>query len=117
MVIARLDEIMPKIELPFSVEVSFEIYDNTMSIDIWLPHKTIIPKQISFLASSGRINYKDKTQIQINKQYLEVCAGIIMRVLCAIYVNIPSLDKSCLNCISREGINDEALITLVAGRE
>ena len=36
MVIARLDEVIPKIGLPFPVEVNFEIYNNTMLIYLWL---------------------------------------------------------------------------------
>ncbi len=116
-VFAKLDAQMIKINFPFPLTVDVEMCRNTPRLQIWLPPKSIIPKQLTELQPSGRPNYIDKEIRAINKQYVELCMAILMKVACFVYANIPSFDILYLNGMSKENANNDCLIMMSLTRD
>lgn len=103
-IVLRLDNEMGKLDLPFPLEVDIDIYKNTPLLKVWLPPKTIIPTQATNLLASGRLAYEEKETRAINKQYLELCSAILVRVAAKIYENIPGFDNGCVYGLRRENL-------------
>lgn len=68
------------------------------------------------MTESGKIQYDKKESIEINKQYAELCAAILMRVGSLIFSKVPSMTKACIQGISREGARNECLMTFKMDR-
>ncbi|WP_346356241.1 hypothetical protein [Azotosporobacter soli] len=116
-VFAKLDAQMITINFPFPLTVDVELCKNIPSMQVWFPPKTIIPKQTSELQPSGRPIYTDKEMRAINKQYVELCAAILMQVACFVFANIPSFQTLYLSGMSKENANNECLIAMRLERE
>ncbi|MPM62769.1 hypothetical protein SDC9_109647 [bioreactor metagenome] len=81
------------------------------------PPKTIIPTQNSNLLSSGRLSYEKKEIRAINKQYLELCAAILVRVTAKVYENIPGFDRGCVCGFRREHSQNDCFLAARVDRE
>lgn len=102
-IVLRLDTVLPKLGLPFPVEVTIDLFCNVPLIKVWLPSKTVIPSQTCELIPSGRLKYEDKDLRNINKQYLELCAAVMLQIMSETYANIPVFDRGYICGMSREG--------------
>lgn len=116
-IMLRLDNVLPKMDIPFPVEVDIDIYENVPLVKVWLPTKAIIPVQTSKLHASGRLLYEEKEQRVINKQYLELCAALLMRVVAKAYENIPSFEHGYIWGMSREHLQNSCLICATIDRD
>lgn len=116
-IVLRLDNVLTKLSLPFPLEIDVDIYNNIPVIKVWLPPKLIIPTQSCTILSSGRIEYEEKEQRFINKQYLELCTSILMRVAAAIYANIPVFNDGYVWGMGKEYMQNICYFTIVANRE
>lgn len=106
----KMETGLRKLNLFFDLTIEIDLYHNIPSIKVWLPSKNIIPNTICALQSSGRTSFTEKEARVINKQYLELCAGIFIKVLAAIYSHIPSFSTAYIYGMSKEGMNTECLI-------
>lgn len=116
-VMLRLDEVLPKMGLPFPINVVIDLYDNIPYIKVWLPPKSVIPKQQSSLTPGSAIQYTEKEMREINKQYMELCAGLLVTILSVAYENVPSFNKGYAAAMTKEGLEDSCLIYLEFDRE
>lgn len=116
-VILRLDSVLSSLDIPFYLEVDIEVFNKIPLVKVWFPPKTIIPIQVSNLLPSGRIAYEEKEQKSINKQYVELCAAIIVQVICKVYENIPGFDKGYVLGISKECLQNDCLVAAEINRE
>jgi len=116
-ILARLDEVLSKMIMPSPIELNIDILNNILLVRVWLPDKVVIPTHISSLSSAGRVRYEQKEPRQINKQYIELCAAIVMQVIACIYENIPSIDKSYFQGFIKGDTQDECVIDLVVDRD
>jgi len=78
-VVMTIDEYLPRLALPFPLDVDVDMLGNIVQLKVWLPARTIIPQERTALTESGKIQYDKKESIEINKQYAELCAAILMR--------------------------------------
>lgn len=111
-IMLRLDAVLSTVDLPFPVAVDIDLYEGVPLVKVWLPPKTIIPHQTSELLTSGRISYTEKEQRTINKQYMELCCSLLIRIAVVIYENIPSFDKGYLRGMTNTGLNNECLFAV-----
>ncbi|WP_371381465.1 hypothetical protein [Sporomusa aerivorans] len=114
---SRLDEALNRLKLPVIAEVDIEFHANTPLIKVWLPSKGVIPKQICELLPSGRLQYQDKDTRVFNKQYFELCAGIILQVAATILANIPSFAVIYAAGIAKNEFSDDCVLTVKIPRE
>ncbi|MBC8015208.1 MAG: hypothetical protein H7X79_05630 [Sporomusaceae bacterium] len=106
----KIENVLAQLKVPFNLNVEIEIYNNIPSVKIWLPPTSIIPDQICIKQSSGRLIFKEKEIRAINKQYLELCAAIVIKVMSSIYSHIPTLNISYVYGMSKQKKNIECLI-------
>ena len=111
-VVMTIDEYLPGLALPFPMDVDADLHGNIVQLKVWLPAKAIIPSERTTLSETGKIQYEKKESIEINKQYAELCAAILMRVVTVLFSKIPSIVKTYLHGMSREGAGQECLMTL-----
>jgi len=116
-IVLRLDSVLPKLGLPVPIDVNIDIYENIPLIKVWLPSKSIIPNQICSLLPSGRVKYTDKEPRSINKQYIELCAAIIMQIMSAIYANVPSFERAYVRGFLKSVPDNDCLIDIQLDRE
>lgn len=116
-VVLRLEEIFKQKTLPFYLNIDIDLYNNIPLVKIWLPDKTVIPIQEATLLSNGRVNYKDKDMREINRQYIEVCAAVIIQVIAFIYINIPSFDVGYATGLIEGETDNACLINVKFNRE
>ena len=115
-VVMTIDEYLPRLALPFPLDVDADLLGNVVQLKVWLPAKTIIPQERTSLTESGKIQYDKKESIEINKQYAELCAATLMRVGSVLFSIIPSMAKACIQGMSREGARNECLMTFKMDR-
>ena len=116
-VLAKIESVFLKIPFPFYVSVDIELYEDIPAVKVWLPPKSLIPTQICTLTSSGRLNFEDKSIRVINRQYLELCSALIMKIMSAIYGNVPTFNIGYVYGISKEGHDIECLLANKFDRE
>jgi len=110
--IVVLDAAIPKIKLPFPMDVDMDIYGGIILVKAWFPLKSIIPNERTALTENGRILYKKKESTEINKQYVELCAAILMQIITTLCAKIPNVEKIYVRGMTKEGERDECLIAL-----
>lgn len=116
-IFVKLDSVLTKIGFPFPLNVDIDVYNNIYRVQVWLPPKTIIPKQTCTLQNSGRPNHSDKETRTINKQYLELCCAIMMQIITVVYAHIPTFDEVYFNGMSKEKVDIECLLAIKTTRE
>jgi len=109
-IFTKIEKVLAEIKVPVNLSVEIELYNNIPSVKIWLPLTSIIPDQICLQQPSGRLMFKEKEMRAINKQYLELCSAIIIKIMSAIYSHIPTFDIGYVYGMSKEGKNIECLI-------
>jgi hypothetical protein len=114
--VMTIDEYLPKLSLPFPVDVDIDLFGNIMQVRVWLPGKALIPAERTSLSETGKIQYESKEALEINKQYAELCAALLMQVGTILFARIPTLGKIYLSGMSRDGDKKECLITLKMDR-
>ena len=115
-VILTLDQFMPQISLPFPLDLDIDLYGRIFVIRVWLPPKALVPSERSSLTEAGRIQYEKKESLEINKQYAELCAGLMMQVACTLFSRIPTVDRVYVHGMSKEGRQDDCLMTMQLDR-
>ena len=115
-VVMTIDEFLPKLALPFPLDVNMDLFGNVILVRVWFPSKAIIPAERTSLAESGKIQYEKKESPEINKQYAELCAATLMQVGALLFGRIPTLGKLYCNGMSREGDKKECLMALKVER-
>ena len=114
--ISVLDQCFSKIRLPFPMDVDFDIYGGVILVKVWLPLKSVIPYERTSLTESGRIQYEKKESTEINKQYAELCAAILMQVSTVLYAKLPNIERVYIWGMSKESEKDECLISMQLSR-
>lgn len=109
-VILKIDAVVSKIPLPFLLDVDIEIYQNIPRVRVWLPNRSIIPHTICEMLPSGRLKYTEKELLEINRQYLELCASLLVKVMSEIYAHVPSFDKGYICGISKEDLQNHCIM-------
>lgn len=116
-IFSKIENVLGKFKYFIPVSAEIDLYNNIPSIKVWLPPKTVIPVAICALQASGRSTFTDKEVRVINKQYLELCAGILMQIVSVIYAHIPTFRTGYIYGMSKEGLNTECLIGSKIERE
>ncbi|WP_378956449.1 hypothetical protein [Pelosinus sp. sgz500959] len=116
-VFAKIENVLDQLNFFFDTSVEIDLYHNIPSIKVWFPPKTIIPNITCVVQSSGRPTFTEKEMRVINKQYLELCAGILIKIMSVIYAHIPVFQTAYIYGMSRESGNAECFIESKAERE
>ena len=114
--IMTIDEYLPKLVLPFPLDVDLDLQGSIIRMKAWLPAKMIIPTERTSLAESGKIQYEKKESIQINKQYAELCAAILMQLSAVLFAKIPTLGKLYVAGMNKDGGREECIIAMIMDR-
>ena len=116
-VLAKIENVLSSVPFYFNLSVEIELYKKIPGIKVWLPSKSLIPTQICTLAPSGRPSYEEKNMRTINRQYLELCAGIIMKIMSVIYSHIPTFEIAYIYGMTKESQGIECLFACKMDRE
>lgn len=116
-VLAKIEAVLSQSSFPFYLSVEIGLYNDIPSVKVWLPPKSLIPTQICTLTSAGRLNYEDKSARVINRQYLEVTAALVVKIMSIIYCYIPTFNIGYVYGMSKEEQNTECLIAAKFDRE
>ncbi len=116
-ILAKIERVLLGIAFPFYLSVDIELYNDIPAVKIWLPPKSLIPIQICTLTSAGRLNFEDKSIRVINRQYLELCAALVIKIMSTIYSHIPTFNTGYVYAMSKEGLNVECLIAAKLDRQ
>ncbi|WP_425057798.1 hypothetical protein SCACP_23390 [Sporomusa carbonis] len=114
---SRLDYALNQLKLPVVVEVDIDFYGNIFFVKVWLPPKTVVPRQACELLASGRIQYQDKDARVFNKQYFELCVAIVLQIMSTIFANIPSFQEGYAAGMVKSEFSDDCVISLKIPRE
>ncbi|QDR81118.1 MgtC/SapB family protein [Sporomusa termitida] len=114
---SRLDEVLNQLRLPMVVEVDIDFHVNIPLIRVWLPPKTVIPRQTCEMLPSGRIQYQDKDSRVYNKQYFELCAAIMLQIAAAVLANIPSFQEAYAAGIVNSEFSDDCILAVRVARD
>lgn len=115
-VILVLDEFLTQLPLPFPMDIDVSLNRRVFLIQAWLPPKVIIPAERSSLTESGKIHYEKKDSIEINKQYAELSAAILVQICSTLLSRIPAVDQVYACGISKDDRQDECLMGMKLNR-
>lgn len=116
-ILAKIEKVVSGISFPFYLSIEIELYNDIPLVKIWLPPKSLIPSQICTLTTAGRLNFEDKSVRVINRQYLELCASLVIKIMSTIYGHIPTFNTGYVYAMSKESQNIECLIASKLDRE
>lgn len=117
-ILAKIDEVLSQMNLPLFIKVDVDLYNQVPVVKVWLPPKTIIPYQTCEQLPTGRLEYEDKEGRTINKQYLELCAAILVQVMTVLYAHIAVFDTAYAWGMTKYGLTeDECLIIVKMDRQ
>ncbi|HWR41924.1 hypothetical protein [Sporomusa sp.] len=114
---SRLDDALNQLKLPIVVEVDIDFHVNIPLVRVWLPPKSVIPRQTCEMLPSGRIQYQDKDTRVFNKQYFELCAAIMLQIVSTILANIPSFEEAYTAGIVNSEFSDDCVIAARISKE
>ena len=113
-----IDETFSKLRLPFPMDVDIDLHAGIILIRAWLPFKSVIPHERTLLLpESGRIQYEKKESTEINKQYAELCAAILMQLSTLLYAKVPNIEKTYVWGMSKEGDEDACILAFQLNRQ
>ena len=115
-VMARIDEVLPRLKFPFPLVIDIDVFANIPLVKVWLPAKTVIPRNTVELLPSGRIQYQEKDFLTHNKQYLEMICSVMIHVLSTMYANIPSFEKGYVMGFIKEETDDACVLAAAIER-
>jgi hypothetical protein len=81
---------------PRQTEISFDFGDDgtTLEIDVDLPEIEDMPDRTAAVASRGmRVNFRNRTDAQIRRDYLRLVHGITFRVAGETFANLPRISQ------------------------
>lgn len=116
-IFSKIETVLSQLNFFFDISAEIELYHNIPSIKVWLPPKSIIPTTICVVQASGRPSYTEKEMRAINKQYLELCAGILIKIMSVIYSHVPIFTTGYIYGMSKEGVNIECIMASKVERE
>lgn len=115
-ILETLEEYLPEAAVPFPMDVSIELYGGALLVRAWLPPQELLPSERTSLAESGKIQYYKKSSTEINKQYAELCAAILMQVATTIFSKIPTLEVSYFWGMRKDANKDECVMSMWVDR-
>lgn len=116
-VLVKIENVLLQAKIPFNLSIEIELYNNIPSVKVWLPPISIIPDHLCIKQPSGRINFKEKDTRAINKQYLELCAATMIKVMSLIYSHVPTFNIGYVYGMSKERKDIECLLASKVDRQ
>ena len=95
-------EQLEKLVLPVNSEITAEINGPLIKTLVTLPDLSVIPRQRSRLLPTEYIEYEDKTEREINKQYMDLTIALLFHAGVQILEAVPTLE-----CIYTRGVNKQ----------
>jgi hypothetical protein len=86
-----LKEKLEGLKLPVYLEGQVEIGGPVLRISVLLPNPAVIPKQWSKLLNTGHIEYEDKQDRELAKEYAELVTGLLVHIGIKICETAPSI--------------------------
>ena len=115
-ILPRLTEIYRGLSFPFPLEVQVLLHQKEPLFKIWLPTAAVVPERLCLLKDDGSLDYQDKSLFSRNKQYLELCAAVILQVISAAYGNIPAFDQGVVWGMVKRGDEETPYFSLTFSR-
>lgn len=93
-VVSRIETVLQEMSFPFdfSVEYEYDAEQKQISVEINLPSIDVVPLEKAYTTNSGTEKSKQKTQKEINHDYLSCICGFSLYVASAMF-NISSVIK------------------------
>lgn len=115
--VLKLDESLPLLRFPFPLNITVDIFDRILSVRVWLPSKSVIPLERTMLNETGRIEYTKKDSLEINKQFAELSAAVLMQLIMTAFSVLPNIYKGYFKGLSvtADG-REECLIAVTTDR-
>jgi len=107
--LVKLDEVLPKIRLPFPISMDIDIYLGIILLCVWLPPKTTIPQERSRFNSDDQLIYEKKDSVEINRQYVDLTAGVVMQVIATVFSYLPNFSRACVRGMTSEYEREDCL--------
>lgn len=115
-IITTLDDYLPETNVPFPMDVDVDLYGGVLLVRAWLPPKALLPTERTSLAESGKIQYAKKSPLELNKQYAELCAAILMQIASELFSKIPTLEGAYIWGMHKEEEVDECVMSMWVDR-
>ena len=115
-ILPRLTEIYRTLSFPFPLEVQVLLHQQMPLFKIWLPTIDVVPERLCLLKDDGSLDYQDKPLFSRNKQYLELCAAVILQIISVAYGNIPAFDEGIVWGMVKRGDEEKTYFSLALTR-
>ena len=115
-IITTLDEYLPEANVPFPMDVDIDIHEGILMVKAWLPPKALLPAERTSLSETGKIRYDKKSSTELNKQYAELCAAILMQITSLLFSKIPTMEGAYVWGIQKEEELDECVMSMWVDR-
>lgn len=121
-----LEYIFGEIEFPRETLLSFQVESDgkAVMIDVDLPEIEDLPAEQAAIAKNGmKLNFRNRSESQIRKDYMNHIHGIAFRIIGQTYVALPTIEKIVCSGYSQRPnkatgqINDEYLFSVRVTRE
>ena len=85
-----------------NVSLDFGHDSSTMELDVDLPEIEDMPTRIASPAARGlRVNFKNKTEADVRRDYLRLVHGIVFRVAGEAFANLPTLQQVTVSAFTQ----------------
>lgn len=115
-VFERIEEVLLSISLPFFLRCTVDYYDEPV-ITLHLPEHLVIPPSRVSVNPAGNLDYHEKSQFEINKQYSEAMTGTAIQIASKLYAAIPTLNTIYIQGLFDKWQDQEYLFSIRLTRE
>jgi uncharacterized protein DUF4236 len=85
-----------------NVSLDFSHQSSMLELDVDLPEIEDMPTRIASLAARGfRVNFKDRTDAEIRRDYLRLVNGTVFRIAGEAFANLPTLEQVTISAFTQ----------------
>lgn len=96
-------EQLEKLVLPVNSDITAEINGSWVKALVTLPDLSVIPRKRSRLLPTEYIEYEDKTEWEINKQYMDLAIALLFHVGVKILEAVPTIEGIYARGVNAQG--------------
>lgn len=113
----KVYEAVQQTKLPFLLQVETEYYNNALLLKPWFPPPTLFPTMECSLRKGEPPEYRQKSELEINKQHVELCCAISLQLALNVLAAIPVIRQVSVQGMTKYGfLGEECVLSFRVNR-
>lgn len=112
-----LTEAIQQTAFPFVMQADAEYFNGALVLKPWFPPATLFPTMECIVRKGEPPEYRQKSDLEINKQHTELCCAIAIQLALNVFAVIPTLQEICVQGMTKYGfLGEECVLSFFINR-